>query len=123
MQSRWSGSTGLSVQRQLEERGCKRPLRSNSDEATPPENPGYLSSWAERGRRGEGTGAREQAEEGGGFGVPAAANFKPKDDRAAPPAAVELFACACSGPGQLCAQQGLPGSLCRAVVCHPEKQS
>ena len=90
MQSRgWSGSTGLSAQRQLEERGCKRPLRSNSDEAAPTENPGCLSTWAER-RRGRGTGAREHAEEGGGFGVPAAANLKPKDDQAALPAAVEL---------------------------------
>ena len=47
-----SGSTGFSVQRQLEERGCKRPLRRNSDEATPPERPGCLRSWAERRRRG-----------------------------------------------------------------------
>ena len=91
MQSRsWSGSTRLSMQRQLEERGCKCPLRSNSDEADPPENPGCLSSWAERRRRGRSAGAREQAEEGGGFGIPAAANLKPKDDQAAPPAAVEL---------------------------------
>ena len=35
-----------------------------------------LSSWAERKRRGRGTGARKQAEEGGGFGAPAAANLK-----------------------------------------------
>ena len=91
MQSRsWSGSTRLSAQPQLEERSCKRPLRSNGDEATPPENPGCLSSWEERKRRGRGTGAREQAEEGGGFGVPAAANLKPKDDQVAPPAVVEL---------------------------------
>ena len=34
--------------------------------------------------------ACEQAAEGGGFGVPAAANLKPTDDQAAPPAAVEL---------------------------------
>ena len=62
VQSRnWSGSARLSVQRQLEERSCKRPLRSNTDRATPPENPGCLSNWAERRRRGRGTGAREQA--------------------------------------------------------------
>ncbi|OLP78568.1 hypothetical protein AK812_SmicGene41240 [Symbiodinium microadriaticum] len=85
-----SRTTRLSVQRQLEERGCKRTLRSNSDEAAPPENPGCLSSWAERRWRGRGTGARKLAEEGGGFGVPAAANLKPKDDQAALPAAVEL---------------------------------
>ena len=40
--------------------------------------------------RGRGTGAREQAEEGGDLGVPAAANLKPKDDQVAPPAVVEL---------------------------------
>ena len=79
-----SRTTRLSVQRQLEERGCKRTLRSNSDEAAPPENPGCLSSWAERRWRGRGTGARKLAEEGGGFGVPAAANLKPKNDQAAP---------------------------------------
>ena len=42
------------MQRQLEERSCKHLLRSNSDEATPPENPGCLSSWAERRMRGRG---------------------------------------------------------------------
>ena len=38
----------------------------------------------------EAPGWREQAEEGGGFGVPAAANLKPKHDQAAPPAVVKL---------------------------------
>ena len=63
---------------------------------------------------------REQAEEGGSFGVPAAANLKPKHDQAAPPAAVNQFACACAGQ-LLYAQQRLAGSLCRGAVCRPEK--
>ena len=45
--------------------------------------PGCLCSRAERSRRGRGAGSREQAEEGGGFGVP-------RPDQAVPPAAVKL---------------------------------
>ena len=65
--------------------------------------------------RGRGAGSREQVEQGGGFGVPAAANLKPKHDQAAPPAAVKLGVSLPALPPGSCAHSSAWLGLCVGV--------
>ena len=63
--------------------------------------------------------ASSEAEEGGGFAVPAATNLKPKHDQAAPPAAVKLgVSLPALAPGS-CAHSSAWLGL--GAACRPEK--
>ena len=113
----WSGSTRLCMQRQLEERGCKRPLRSKSNEAALPVQPGGAQqAWQRRGLARAGGGRRRLQR---ASGRQPQAQTRPGGTSCRGQARGK-FACACAG--QLCAQQRLAGSLCRGAVCRPEKE-
>ena len=105
----WSGSTWLSVQRQLGEGGYKRPLRAAT--AT---RPLHRSTQAAPGRSAAGVAKVRP-------GATSFASYLEPKHEAAPPAAVDelgvskLIAFGCAK--QLCAQQRLAGCRCRPPRC------
>ena len=108
------------MQRQLEERACKRPLRSNSDEAAPPERLSEQlgAPWQRRGHARAGGGRRRFRHPSG---------RQPQAQRrpggtSCRCRARDRFACACAW--QLCAQQGhQAGYLCRVWSAIPKNRA
>ena len=88
----WGGasSTGLRRDGELEEGSRKRALRSDGNDATPPEDPSSLGKGPQRGGGAGRPRTSKEAHEGGSFRVPAPPDFKPENDEPTPPTAVKF---------------------------------
>ena len=85
-----ASSTGLRRDGELEEGSRKRALRSDGNDATPPEDPSSLGRNPQRGGGAGCSRTSKEAHEGGSFGVPAPPDFKPENDEPTPPTAVKF---------------------------------
>ena len=75
---------------ELEEGSRKRALRSDGNDATPPEDPSSLGRSPQRGGGAGRPRTSKEAHEGGSFRVPAPPDFKPENDEPTQPAAVKF---------------------------------
>ena len=85
-----ASSTGLRRDGELEEGSRKRALRSDGNDATPPEDPSSLGRSPQRGGGAGRPRTSKEAHEGASFRVPSPPDFKPENDEPAPPTAVKF---------------------------------